>query len=150
MLAATATYQGRVAAEVIAGQPAAFDVRAIPSVVYTCPQIAWCGLTESEARLGNIPVNIERYPWSYSEKAHITGATDGLTKILADPENGRILGVGICGTGAETFIAEAVLAIEMGATVEDLALSLHPHPTLSETLCGAAEMFLGKPKIETP
>jgi dihydrolipoamide dehydrogenase len=150
MLAANATYQGRVAAEVIAGQPAAYDIRAIPAVVYTCPQIGWCGLTESGARLEKIPVRIERYPWKYSGKAHITAATDGLTKILADPENGRILGVGICGTGVDALIAEAVLAIEMGATVEDLALSLHPHPTFSETLCGAAEMFLNKPLIKNP
>ncbi|WP_240744889.1 dihydrolipoyl dehydrogenase [Desulforhopalus sp. IMCC35007] len=150
MLAANATYQGRVAAEVIAGQPAAYDLRAIPTVVYTSPQIGWCGLTERQARLENTPVNIEIFPWKYSGRAHITAVTDGLTKVLADPGNGRILGVGICGADVESLIAEAVLAIEMGATVEDLALSLHPHPTFSETLCGAAAMFLNNPLIKTP
>jgi dihydrolipoamide dehydrogenase len=145
MLAHTAIRQGRVAAEAAAGRQAAYDVRAIPAVVYTDPQIAWCGLTEEEAKAGNIAVKVLRYPWKYSGRAATMGATDGLTKILADPRDGRILGVGICGRDTEGLIAEGVLAIEMGALAEDLALSLHPHPTLSETLGEAAEIFLGSP-----
>ncbi len=145
MLAHTATREGRIAAEVIAGHSSAFDVRAIPAIVYTDPQIAWCGLTELEAKAKNIPVVIEKFPWKYSGRAATMGATDGLTKILANPEDGRILGIGITGRDAEGLIAEAVLAIEMGALAEDMALSLHPHPTLSETEGEAAEIFMGSP-----
>ncbi|WP_136806540.1 dihydrolipoyl dehydrogenase [Desulfosediminicola flagellatus] len=145
MLAHTATREGRIAAEVIAGQSSVFDVRAIPAIVYTDPQIAWCGLTEQQAKAIDIPVVIEKFPWKYSGRANTMGATDGLTKILANPEDGRILGIGITGRGAEGLIAEAVLAIEMGALAEDMALSLHPHPTLSETEGEAAEIFVGSP-----
>jgi dihydrolipoamide dehydrogenase len=143
MLAHKATREGKVAAEVIAGQSSAFDVRAIPAVVYTDPQIAWCGLTEIEARRENRPIKIQRFPWKYSGRAATMGASEGLTKLIIDPENGRILGAGICGRHTEGLIAEAVLAIEMGALAEDMALSIHPHPTLSETEAEAAELFLG-------
>ena len=143
MLAHTATREAKVAAEVIAGQPSVYDVRAIPAVVYTDPQIAWCGLTEEHALKENIPVTIKKILWKYSGRAATMGATDGVTKMLADPESGRILGLGITGRHAEEMIAEGVLAIEMGALAEDLALCLHPHPTLSETEGEAAELFLG-------
>ena len=143
MLAHTAMRQGKVAAEAAAGLPSGYDVRAIPAVVYTDPQIAWCGLTENEARAANRDVRILHYPWKYSGRAQSMGAGEGVTKIVADPDNGRILGLGICGRHSEALIAEGVLAIEMGATAEDLALSLHPHPSLAETIGEAAEIFLG-------
>lgn len=144
MLAHKASYEGKVAAEVIAGQPSSFDVRAIPAVVYTDPQIAWCGLTEEQARRENRSVQVQRFPWKFSGRATTMGAAEGLTKILADPESGRILGVGIVGRNTEGLISEGVLAIEMGALVEDVAATMHPHPTLSETESEAAEMFLGR------
>lgn len=143
MLAHKATREGKVAAEVIAGEPSAFDVRAIPAVVYTDPQIAWCGLTEEAARKENIAIKVQRFPWKFSGRATTMGAPQGLTKIIADPETGRILGVGICGRDTEGLISEGVLAIEMGALAEDMALSIHPHPTLSETEGEAAELYLG-------
>jgi len=143
MLAHKATREGKVAAEVIAGEPSAFDVRAIPAVVYTDPQIAWCGLTEEEARQENIPIKVQRFPWKFSGRATTMGAPEGLTKIIIDPEAGRILGVGIVGRDTEGLISEGVLAIEMGALAEDMALSIHPHPTLSETEAEAAELYLG-------
>jgi dihydrolipoamide dehydrogenase len=143
MLAHKATREGKVAAEVIAGEPSAFDVRAIPAVVYTDPQIAWCGLTEEEARKENIPIKVRRFPWKFSGRATTMGAPEGLTKIIIDPEAGRILGVGIVGRDTEGLISEGVLAIEMGALAEDMALSIHPHPTLSETEAEAAELYLG-------
>ncbi|KAB2890850.1 MAG: dihydrolipoyl dehydrogenase [Desulfobulbaceae bacterium] len=145
MLAHKATREGRIAAEVIAGGNSLFDVRAIPAVVFTDPQIAWCGLTEEQAAAQQIPVAVQKFPWKFSGRAQSMGAADGLTKILVNPEDGRILGVGIVGRNAEGLIAEGVLAIEMGALAEDLALSLHPHPTLSETEAEAAEIFLGSP-----
>jgi dihydrolipoamide dehydrogenase len=143
MLAHKATHEGKIAAEVIAGQPSAFDARAIPALVYTDPQIAWAGLTEEEARAKNIPVNVQRFPWKFSGRATTMGAPEGLTKILVDPDSGRIVGVGICGRNTEGLISEGVLAIEMGALAEDMALSIHPHPTLSETEGEAAELYLG-------
>jgi dihydrolipoamide dehydrogenase len=143
MLAHKATREGKVAAEVIAGEPSAFDIRAIPAVVYTDPQIAWCGLTEEAARRENIEVKVQRFPWKFSGRATTMGAPEGLTKIIADPQTGRILGVGICGRDTEGLISEGVLAIEMGALAEDMALIIHPHPTLSETEGEAAELFLG-------
>ena len=143
MLAHKATREGKVAAEVIAGEPSAFDVRAIPAVVYTDPQIAWCGLTEEEARRDNIAIKVQRFPWKFSGRATTMGAPEGLTKIIADSETGRILGVGIVGRDTEGLISEGVLAIEMGALAEDMALSIHPHPTLSETEGEAAELYLG-------
>jgi len=144
MLAHKASYEGKVAAEAIAGRPSAFDVRAIPAVVYTDPQIAWCGLTEEQAQQERIPVQVQRFPWKFSGRATTMGVADGLTKILADPASGRILGVGITGRNTEGLISEGVLAIEMGALAEDVAATMHPHPTLSETESEAAEMFLGR------
>jgi dihydrolipoamide dehydrogenase len=143
MLAHKATREGKVAAEVIAGQPSAFDVRAIPAVVYTDPQVAWCGLTEEQARKEKIKIEVQRFPWKFSGRATTMGAPEGLTKIIVDPDSQRILGVGITGRNTEGLIAEGVLAIEMGALAEDMALSMHPHPTLSETEGEAAEIFLG-------
>ncbi len=143
LLAHKATREGKVAAEVIAGKPSAFDVRAMPAVVYTNPQIAWCGLTEEAARAQKRAVSVQRFPWRFSGRALSMDAADGLTKIIADPDNGRILGVGIVGRETEGLIAEGVLAVEMGALAEDLALVIHAHPTLSETEGEAAEIFLG-------
>ncbi len=143
MLAHKASTEGKIAAEVVAGKTSAFDARAIPAVVYTDPQIAWCGLTEEQAHRENIPVAIRKFPWKFSGRAATMGTPGGLTKILADPESGRILGVGITGRDTEGLISEGVLAVEMGALAEDVAATIHPHPTLSETESEAAEMFLG-------
>lgn len=132
MLAHTAIRQGRVAAEVIAGHSSSFDIRAIPHIIDTTPQLAWCGITEKEAVKQGIQITIDTYPWKYSTRAITRGATAGLTKIISSKEGGRILGAGILGTGAEELIGEWVLAIEMGALVEDVELCLHGHPTLSE------------------
>ncbi|KPJ76260.1 MAG: dihydrolipoamide dehydrogenase [Deltaproteobacteria bacterium SG8_13] len=143
MLAHKATYEGKIAAEVIAGEPAAFDARAIPAVVYTDPQIAYCGLTEEEARRQDRKVEVHRFPWKFSGRATTMDATEGVTKMILDPETGRVLGVGICGRDSEGLISEGVLAVEMGALAQDLALSIHPHPTLSETEMEAAEIFTG-------
>ncbi len=143
MLAHKAMHEGKVAAEVIAGLPSAFDPRAIPSVVYTDPQIAWCGLTEEEARRANRPVRVSRFPWSASGRAMSMGANRGMTKILIDPETQRVLGMGIVGREAGEMISEGVLAIEMGALAQDVGLSIHPHPTLSESEEEAAEAFFG-------
>ncbi len=143
MLAHKATREGKVAAEVIAGQPSAFDVRAIPAVVYTDPQIAWCGVTEEQARNENIKIEVQRFPWKFSGRATTMGTPEGLTKIIVDADSQRIVGVGITGRNTEGLISEGVLAIEMGALAEDMALSMHPHPTLSETEGEAAEIFLG-------
>ena len=143
MLAHKAMREGKVAAEVIAGQPAAFDVQAIPAVVYTDPQLAWAGLTENEARAQQRPIKVARFPWSASGRALTMDAPEGMTKIIADPETGRILGFGIVGREAGEMIAEGVLAIEMGALAEDVALTVHAHPTLSETQGEVAELFMG-------
>jgi len=143
MLAHKAMREGKIAAEVIAGKPSAFDARAIPAVVYTDPQIAWCGLTEVEALRRNIPTEIRRFPWKASGRASTMGIEDGMTKMIISPDTQRILGVGIVGRDTEGLISEAVLAIEMGALVQDLALSIHPHPTLSETEGEVAEIFMG-------
>jgi dihydrolipoamide dehydrogenase len=143
MLAHKASHQGKVAAEVIAGKPSAFDARAIPAIIYTDPQIAWCGLTEEHARKQNRSLRVEHYPWKLSGRATTMDATDGLTKIISDPETQRVLGIGIVGRDAEGLISEGALAIEMGAQLEDLALTIHPHPTLSETLEETAEIYLG-------
>ncbi len=143
LLAHKAMREGKVAAEVLAGAPAAFDVRAIPAVVYTDPQLAWAGLTEEEAGRQQRPIKVARFPWSASGRATTLGEAEGLTKIIADPETGRVLGFGIVGRDAGEMIAEGVLAIELGALAEDLALTIHAHPTLSETEGEAAELFLG-------
>jgi len=143
MLAHKAMHEGKVAAEVIAGLPSAFDFQAIPAVVFTDPQIAWCGLTEEEARKQNRAVRVSRFPWSASGRAVSMGVTKGMTKMIIDTETDRVLGVGIVGRGAGEMIAEGVVTVEMGALAEDLALSMHPHPTLSESEEEAAEAFLG-------
>jgi len=145
LLAHKAFREGKVAAEVIAGEPSAFDVHAMPAVVYTDPQVAWCGLTEDRARKENRAVKTERFPWKFSSRATTMDASDGMTKIIVDPKTERVLGIGIVGRDAEGMIAEGVLAVEMGALVQDLALSVNPHPTLSETLGEAADVFLGSP-----
>jgi dihydrolipoamide dehydrogenase len=143
MLAHKAMHEGKIAAETIAGEPAAFDVRCIPAVVYTDPEIAWCGLTEDEAREQGRSVGVGRFPWRASGRALTMGESEGLTKMVFDADTERVLGVGIVGQGAEQMIAEGALAVEMGALAEDLALTVHPHPTLSETESEAAEAFLG-------
>jgi dihydrolipoamide dehydrogenase len=139
-LAHKAMYEGKVAAEVIAGRPAAADARAIPSVVYTEPQIAWCGIGEKEAGEG---IRTVRYPWKANGRALTLDAAYGLTKLLVEEESGRLLGMGVVGPQAENLIAEGALAIELGAVAEDIALTVHAHPTLSETVGEAAELFLG-------
>lgn len=143
MLAHKASHEGRVAAAVIAGQKVAFEPQAIPAVVFTDPEIAWCGLTETEARREQKKVAVARFPWAASGRALTLGRNEGVTKLVIDPETQRILGVGIAGSGAGECIAEGVLAVEMAAVVSDVALSIHPHPTLSETLMEAAEVFFG-------
>ena len=143
MLAHKATHEGKIAAEVASGHPAAFDAKAIPSVVYTDPEVAWAGLTEIEAKENNIPYETGDFPWAASGKALVIGANQGKTKILFDPKTKQVLGVGIVGPGAGDLISEGMLAIEMGADAEDIGLTIHPHPTLSETFAAAAEMFSG-------
>lgn len=143
MLAHKATHEGRVAAEVVAGKTSSFDKKAIPAVVFTDPEIAWAGLTETEAKRDGIKVDVEVYPWAASGRAQALGITEGLTKWLIDPETGRVVGCGIVGSGAGELIAEAVLAIEMGCEVHDVTESVHPHPTLSETLMNAGEVHFG-------
>lgn len=145
MLAHKATHEGLVAANVIAGQKAMFDAATIPAVVFTDPEIAWCGLTEEAAKASGQAVTITRFPWAASGRATTLGRNEGLTKLVLDAESGRILGVGLCGVGAGELISEGVLAVEMGAVAEDVAASIHPHPTLSETVMEAAESFLGHP-----
>ncbi|NLI80957.1 MAG: dihydrolipoyl dehydrogenase [Deltaproteobacteria bacterium] len=143
MLAHKAMHEGKVAAEVIAGKEVAFDYLAIPAVVYTDPQIAWCGLTEQEAKRQNRSVRVTRFPWSASGRAATMGLAKGMTKFIIDEPTGRILGMGIVGREAGEMISEGVLAVEMGALAEDVAFSMHPHPTLSESEEEAAEAFLG-------
>lgn len=144
MLAHKASHEGRVAAEVIAGHKSAFEPKAIPAVVFTDPEIAWCGLTENEAKEKNIEISVAKFPWAASGRALTIGRADGLTKLILDPKTERILGMGIAGPGAGDLIAEGVLAVEMGANATDLKLSIHPHPTLSETIMEAAEVFFGQ------
>lgn len=143
MLAHKASHEGKVAAEVLAGEPAVFEPLAIPAVVFTEPEIAWAGLTAEQAKREGREVKIVQYPWQASGRAIAIGATNGLTKWIIDPATERLLGCGIVGNGAGELISEAVVAIEMGCTVRDLAESIHPHPTLSETVAFAAEVALG-------
>ncbi|ROR35038.1 dihydrolipoyl dehydrogenase [Inmirania thermothiophila] len=143
MLAHKAAHQGKVAAEVAAGHKSAFDARAIPAVAYTDPEVAWMGLTEAEARAAGIEVEKGVFPWAASGRALSLGRDDGLTKLLFDKADGRLVGAGIVGPGAGELIAETVLALEMGADAEDIGLSIHPHPTLSETVAFAAEAAAG-------
>jgi dihydrolipoamide dehydrogenase len=139
MLAHKAAHEGKLAAQVIAGEPLVWDPRAIPAVVFTDPEIAWCGLTETEAAKQNRTVRVARFHWAASGRATTLGRTDGVSKIITDPATDRVLGVGLCGPGAGELIAEGVVAVEMGATAKDIALSIHPHPTLTETISEAAE-----------
>lgn len=143
MLAHKAMREGKVAAEAIAGRPSAFDNRAVPAVVFTDPEIAWCGLTEEEARRSGQPVRVARFPWSASGRALTLARSEGLTKLVVDAERGLVLGAGIVGAHAGELIAEATLAVETAATAEDLAATIHAHPTLAETIMEAAEVFLG-------
>jgi dihydrolipoyl dehydrogenase len=143
MLAHKASREGKVAAEVIAGQTSAFDNRAVPAVVFTDPEIAWAGLTETEAKDQGIAIHVGRFPLSALGRAKTMGRTDGLVKVIADPETQLILGVGMVGPHASELIAEGALAIETGAVLEDLLVTIHPHPTLSEALQEAAEIAAG-------
>ena len=143
MLAHKATHEAKVAAEVISGMKAIFDPMTIPSVAYTDPEVAWMGLTETQAKADGIKVEKGAFPWAASGRSLSIGRDEGMTKVLFDKDNGRIVGAGIVGTNAGELIAEAVLALELGADAEDMGLTIHPHPTLSETLCFAAEMAEG-------
>jgi dihydrolipoamide dehydrogenase len=143
MLAHKATHEAKVAAEVIAGHHALFDPLTIPSVAYTNPEVAWMGLTETEAKEKGIAYEKAAFPWAASGRALGIGREEGLTKLLFDPETKRILGAGIVGVNAGELIGETVLALEMGADAEDIGLTIHPHPTLNETICFAAEMAEG-------
>jgi dihydrolipoamide dehydrogenase len=143
MLAHRAMRQGKVAAEALAGRPAAFDNVAIPAVVFTDPEIAWCGLSEAQAKAQGIETKVSKFQWAASGRAATIGRADGLTKLVADAGSGRVIGVGIVGPGAGELIAEAALAVETAALVEDVAATIHAHPTLSETLMEAAENLLG-------
>ncbi|MBF2760740.1 MAG: dihydrolipoyl dehydrogenase [Ectothiorhodospiraceae bacterium AqS1] len=143
MLAHKATHEGKVAAEICAGHKAGMDARAIPSVAYTDPEVAWTGLGESEAKAKGIEVEKAVFPWAASGRALGIGRSEGLTKLLFEPKSGRLLGAGIVGPHAGDLIAEATLAIEMGADAQDIALTIHPHPTLSETVNFAAEIAEG-------
>ncbi len=143
MLAHKASHEGFVAVEAIHGQKVAFEPAAIPAVVFTDPEIAWAGLTETEAKTQGRKVEVMRFPWAASGRAVTMDRIDGLTKLIVDPKSKRILGVGLAGAGAGELISEGLLAIEMAATAEDLKLTIHPHPTLSETLMETAEMIFG-------
>lgn len=144
MLAHKASHEARVAVEAIAGHRVAFEPAAIPAVVFTDPEIAWAGITETEAREKGIKHEVAKFPWAASGRATTLDRFDGVTKLIIDPDTERILGVGICGPGAGELIAEGTLAIEMGAVASDLKLTIHPHPTLSETVMEAAEVFFGE------
>ncbi len=145
MLAHKASKEARIAVEAILGEYSTSENVVIPAVVFTDPEVAWCGLTEAEAKQKGIPVQVARFPWAASGRAITLDRADGVTKLVIDPESERVLGMGIVGIGAGELISEGVLAVEMGATARDIAESVHPHPTLSETLMEAAEVFYGHP-----
>ncbi len=143
MLAHKATYEGRIVAEIIAGKNVVYDPNAIPAVVFTDPEIAWCGITEDQAKEQGLDYTSTRFNWAASGRATTLDRNDGLTKLIIDNKSERILGMGIVGVGAGEMIAEGVHAIEMGTTATDLKLTIHPHPTLTETVMEAAELFFG-------
>jgi dihydrolipoamide dehydrogenase len=143
MLAHKAMHEGRTAIEAIAGHIVAFEPNAIPAVVFTDPEIAWCGLTETQAQKENREIKVAKFPWAASGRAVTLDRSEGMTKLLIDPQTERVLGVGIVGVGAGELIAEGVLAVEMAALAKDVAMTIHPHPTLSETVMNAAEVFFG-------
>jgi dihydrolipoamide dehydrogenase len=144
MLAHKASAEGKVAVEAILGHKVAFEPNAIPAVVFTDPELAWAGITETEAKEKGLKVEVARFPWAASGRATTLDRPDGLTKLIIDSETERILGMGIVGYGAGEMIAEGVLAVEMAALAKDVALSIHPHPTLSETVMESAEVFFGE------
>ena len=143
MLAHKASHEGRVAVEAIAGHKVAFEPNAIPAVVFTDPEVAWCGLTETQAQNENREIKVAKFPWAASGRAVTIDRPEGMTKLLFDPQTERVLGVGIVGAGAGELIAEGVLAVEMAALASDIAMTIHPHPTLSETVMESAEVFFG-------
>jgi dihydrolipoamide dehydrogenase len=143
MLAHKASHEGRVAVEALAGHKVAFEPNAIPAVVFTDPEVAWCGLTETQAEKENREIKVAKFPWAASGRAITLDRPEGMTKLIIDPQTERVLGVGIVGAGAGELIAEGVLAIEMAALAKDVALTIHPHPTLSETVMESAEVFYG-------
>jgi dihydrolipoamide dehydrogenase len=143
MLAHKASHEGRVAVEAMAGHKVAFEPNAIPAVVFTDPEIAWCGLTETESKKQGKIVKVVKFPWGASGRAITLNRTDGLTKLIIDPSTERILGMAVVGVGAGELISEGVLAVEMGSVAEDIKLSIHPHPTISETIMETAESFFG-------
>ena len=143
MLAHKAVHEGKVAAEVAAGHKRAFDARVIPSVAYTDPEIAWVGLTETDAKAEGVSYEVGKFPWAASGRSLSLNRDEGITKLLFDPATNRVLGAGIVGPNAGDLIAEVALAIEMGCEAEDIGLTIHPHPTLSETVAFAAEAFEG-------
>ncbi len=143
MLAHKATHEGRVVAQVLAGKNVVFEPNAIPAVVFTDPEIAWCGLTETEAKEKNIKIKVARFPWGASGRATTLNRNDGVTKLIIDPETDRVLGMGVVGSGAGELIAEGVLAVEMSALASDIELTIHAHPTLSETIMESAEVYYG-------
>jgi dihydrolipoamide dehydrogenase len=143
MLAHKASHEGRVAVDSIAGERVAFEPLAIPAVVFTDPELAWCGLTENDAKQQNREVTVARFPWAASGRALTLDRPDGMTKLILDPKTERVLGVGIVGARAGELIAEGVLAVEMGANATDVSMTIHPHPTLSETIMESAEVFFG-------
>jgi len=143
MLAHKASHEGKIAVEALLGQPVAFQPRAIPAVVFTDPEIAWAGLTENEAKSQGRKVDVAQFPWAASGRAQAIGRTEGMTKWVVDPDTQRVLGCGIVGFAAGDLISEAVLAIEMGCSIRDVVETIHPHPTLGETLGAAAEVQLG-------
>ena len=143
MLAHKASHEGIVAVEAIAGEKSAFEPNAIPAVVYTDPEVAWCGVTETEAKEKGLDVAVMRFPWAASGRAISMDRTDGMTKLIIEKETERVLGMGVVGPGAGELISEGVVALEMAALAGDIKMSIHPHPTLSETVMESAEMFYG-------
>ena len=143
MLAHKAHAEAKVAVEAMAGQRSVYDVIAMPAVVFTDPELAWVGVTEQEAKDRGLDFEVSRYPWAASGKAHAISQTNGLSKVIVDKKTQRIVGAGVVGWEAGSIISEYALAIEMGATAEDVSLTVHPHPTLGETMLGAVDVHLG-------